>query len=272
MSTSLAKSRLSTQQARASKSTGTEALTKLSVTTLHTAFLQLSNITRVLLESAPFKHSFVERDVYWELFSDVTESENSALNIFLSTLKHHEKIMQEQRRRSLGEAQERLFDLLESAIAVQKRTVERLGETQEVQQGEKDDSPLGRARKRGADYRAAVLGGSDMLTGEEFGKKLGGGLTRQAVAAKRKAKEIFALSWGSRKMLYPAWQLETAIFGYPLKRVLAALLEKEDDPWVVYRFFTTPEAVLGDVTPLEALRSGRVDEVVSAAEAFANRD
>lgn len=272
MSTSLAKSRLGTQRARASKGTGADVLTKLSVTTLHTAFLQLSNITRALLESAPVKRSFGERHVYLELFSNVTESEKNALDTFLSTLKHHEQLMQERQLRNLGKAQGRLFDLLESAIAVQKLTVERLGETQEVQQGEKDDSPLERARKRGADYRAAVLAGPDMLTGEEFGKKLGGGITRQAVDAKRKAKEIFALSWGSRRMLYPAWQLETAIFGRPLKRVLAALLEKEDDPWVVYRFFTTPEAALGDVTPLEALRRGRIDEVVSAAEVFANRD
>jgi len=133
---------------------------------------------------------------------------------------------------------------------------------------ERASGELAKARDRGAEYRVNALRAGNTLSAEDIAGRLQ--LTRQGIDKKRTNGELFALSWGSRKLHYPAWQLEPGILGEPLKRVLAPL--KEEDPWNIYRFLTTPEALLGDATPLNALREGRVDQVEKAAIAFASRD
>jgi hypothetical protein len=125
---------------------------------------------------------------------------------------------------------------------------------------------LDEARARGAAFRAAIMDQPYMWTGEDVANRLG--VSRQAIDKKRQSGELFALSWGSNRVLYPSWQVELEVFPH-MKAVLGAL--QGADPWTVFRFFTTPEASGGDQTPLDMLRKGMATQVLEAARAFGER-
>lgn len=109
----------------------------------------------------------------------------------------------------------------------------------------------------------------------------GGCLTMQELLAKfpdhkadynllRSTKCLLAIYDGDR-YLYPVWQFNDEgriLDGLPL--VLRRLAP--DDAWVAIIFFLEPHPALQqndkEVTPLEALREGRVDDVVDAARSW----
>lgn len=165
-----------------------------------------------------------------------------------------------------AQAQQKRLDEKRKALIEAARRIEMKLRALPAEGAVAAQGPLARAHARGADFRAGVLAKPDMWSGEDIARRLA--VTRQAVDKKRLAGELFALSWGQRKLLYPAWQAEPGVFEH-MKPVLAIL--RKEDPWTIYRFFTTPEATAGEQTPLDMLRKGKAAEVVRAARAFVDR-
>lgn len=88
----------------------------------------------------------------------------------------------------------------------------------------------------------------------------------QAVDKRRSANQLLALTQGRRGYSYPSFQFEegTTLGGLePVLKLLSAL-----DPWMQLAFFTSPNERLDNETPIEALRSGKVSEVVKAAGGY----
>jgi hypothetical protein len=129
------------------------------------------------------------------------------------------------------------------------------------------EDPLAAARARGALVQQRLLraeGG--VASAEEFGRSLGG-LSRQAIDARRKRRKLIALDVGRHGYRYPVWQVQNGAVLPGLERVLAEL--GESDPWTQMAFFLNPNSWLDSDIPLAALRLGEIDRVVSAAELFA---
>lgn len=126
--------------------------------------------------------------------------------------------------------------------------------------------PLANARARGIGLRQQILARDDMLTVAEAAQALG--LTPPAVNDRFRAGKLIALEAGARGRRYPAWQFEDEIVGGPLEAVLGAL--EGLSSWTIYRFFTTPDRVLEDETPMEVLRRGDIEAAVEAARLLAS--
>ncbi len=129
------------------------------------------------------------------------------------------------------------------------------------------DDPLAEARLRGIEARRRLLDAEGGTMGVEVvAKRLG--LSRQAVDKRRLAGTLLALHVGKRGYLYPSWQFDDRAGGllHGLHRVLAALADH--DAWMQLAFLLNKNLRLGGGSPLAALRAGRVDEVVAAAEAY----
>lgn len=91
-------------------------------------------------------------------------------------------------------------------------------------------------------------------------------VSRQAVDKRRAANQLLALTQGRRGYGYPSFQFEEGKTLEGLEEVLRSLSAL--DPWMQLRFFTSPQERLGNKTPIEGLRSGRVDDVVTAASVY----
>lgn len=91
-------------------------------------------------------------------------------------------------------------------------------------------------------------------------------LSRQAVDKRRAANQLLALTQGRRGYSYPSFQFEDGKTLDGLEEVLKTL--RAVDPWMQLRFFTSPHERLGNKTPIEALRSGGVNDVVRAASGY----
>jgi hypothetical protein len=135
----------------------------------------------------------------------------------------------------------------------------------ETIQALKTDDPLGPARLRGLRERERLLsieGGTS--SAEDVANHLN--ITRQAVNKRRQQGTLIGLDAGRHGYLYPRWQFirEGTLPG--LEAVIEAL--EKHDPWMQHVFMVSPNGRLDDVTPLEALRSGRLDDVLKAALAF----
>ncbi|MGO8792128.1 MAG: hypothetical protein ACLQVL_32730 [Terriglobia bacterium] len=91
-------------------------------------------------------------------------------------------------------------------------------------------------------------------------------VSRQAVDKRRAANQLLALTQGRRGYSYPTFQFEDGKTLNGLEEVLRNL--RALDPWMQIRFFTSPHERLGNETPMEALRSGKVNDVVRAASGY----
>lgn len=91
-------------------------------------------------------------------------------------------------------------------------------------------------------------------------------ISRQAVDKRRRAGTLLALPLGRRGFAYPAWQLGPQGTLPGLERVLKAL--HGHDAWMKSLFLLNPNGELGMVSPLQALREGRLDEILRLAGAF----
>jgi hypothetical protein len=101
------------------------------------------------------------------------------------------------------------------------------------------------------------------LSPEDAGRLLG--VTRQAIDKQRRAGRLLAVSAG-RRWRYPAWQLADGHVLDGMPDALVAL--RTAAPWVKAAFFLSRNARLGGRRPLDALRRGRVGDVVRAARAY----
>jgi hypothetical protein len=91
-------------------------------------------------------------------------------------------------------------------------------------------------------------------------------ISRQAVDKRRAANQLLALTQGRRGYSYPTFQFEDGKTLNGLEEVLRNL--RALDPWMQLRFFTSPHERLGNETPIEALRSGKVNDVVRVAGGY----
>jgi hypothetical protein len=99
-----------------------------------------------------------------------------------------------------------------------------------------------------------------------------GGVTRQALALQIRNGNVLAYRSGGGDYLVPVWQFrpEGGIWeGLP--EVLRAIREKLDDtnPLTAFAFLLQAHPHTGGRAPLEALRAGRLAEVLAAVEADA---
>ncbi|MGJ7579424.1 hypothetical protein ACSFA3_04505 [Variovorax sp. RHLX14] len=115
----------------------------------------------------------------------------------------------------------------------------------------------------GAELRARIYGGPDMLTSDEFGKRAG--VSRETVNNRRIAGQLLALSKGGRSNRYPAWQLAKEV-----EAVMPRLLEilSAYGPLDIYLFVTSGKALLDGRTPLDCLIDGESDRVLEAAAIY----
>jgi hypothetical protein len=121
---------------------------------------------------------------------------------------------------------------------------------------------LATARTRGAEVKEELLADPDMLNTAAIADLLG--MSEEGVRLKRKRHEILGLESAKRGIRYPAWQvLEGRQLLPALPRLFAML---GDDPWRLFRFLQQHHNELGGDRALDALRLGRVDGVLAAAE------
>jgi hypothetical protein len=122
--------------------------------------------------------------------------------------------------------------------------------------------PLAKARLRGViAMRELLRGDGGSLTAKEVAERLG--ISRQAVDKRRKAGQLLALEPPKRGLHYPAWQFvdDGTLPGFAW--VLDAL--RDHDAWAQARFFVSGNARLGGRRPVDLLRKGSLEPVLSAA-------
>jgi hypothetical protein len=126
--------------------------------------------------------------------------------------------------------------------------------------------PIAASKLRGFELRQEMLKKAEgVLSSGKVAELLR--LSRQAVDKRRAANQLLALTQGRRGYSYPSFQFEDGKTLNGLEEVLRNLSAL--DPWMQLRFFTSPHERLGNKTPIDALRSGRVnDDVVRAASGY----
>jgi hypothetical protein len=124
------------------------------------------------------------------------------------------------------------------------------------------DGALEAARERGRRRAADILSGDEMLSADAFAARLH--ISKPTVHAKRQKHEVLALDGPKRGYRFPAWQIDQD--GKPYS-VLPRLFEQlGESGWTVYRFLTQRHSALDGITGLEALRRGKYEAVIEAAE------
>ncbi len=156
-------------------------------------------------------------------------------------------------------------DGAENITPIEERSVTIANQNQPGVGASELDRALGEARHRGQQRVSEILAGPEMLSADAFAERLG--TTRATVTAWRHRKQVLGLEGATRGYRFPEWQVGDD--GKPFK-VLPELFDRlGGDAWAVYRFLVQLHPELGDMTGKEALRKGRVSEVVEAAESVA---
>jgi len=127
------------------------------------------------------------------------------------------------------------------------------------------EDPIVASKLRGFELRQEMLKKSGgVLSSARVAELLN--VSRQAIDKRRAANQLLALTQGRRGYSYPSFQFEDGKTLDGLEEVLRNLSAL--DPWMQLRFFTSPHERLGNKTPIEALRTGRVSDVVRAASGY----
>lgn len=92
-----------------------------------------------------------------------------------------------------------------------------------------------------------------------------GGVSKQAVNDRIRRHRLLALRTGSGRLVYPTAQFDDHGVVDGLGDVLTVLAPDETEAWFVASWLTTADPALGGRTPVEALRAGEHDAVLSAA-------
>ena len=158
---------------------------------------------------------------------------------------------------------------LATAAETFERTLEDLGVS---------DRELGDPEELGR--RAALLATADALWSKRIGptfrrdqvQELLGVRSRQAVSQLSKRSRLLAIP-SHDGLTFPAFQFSPSGRPYDaMPAILAAIQDAEVSPYTIASWFTTPQRLLGRVTPATWLRRGRDGErVVEAARRSAAR-
>ena len=128
-----------------------------------------------------------------------------------------------------------------------------------------DHDPLAAAKARGIEKQRDLLAAEGGTLGvDELARALH--ISRQAVDKRRRGGKLLALPRGGHRWVFPAWQVARGRTVPGLEDVLSALGGR--DPWTSLIFFVTPNRLLNDRSPLQALRAGDLAAVVRAAEGY----
>ncbi len=128
-----------------------------------------------------------------------------------------------------------------------------------------DHNPLAAAKARGIEKQRDLLAAEGGAVGvDELASALR--ISRQAVDKRRRAGKLLALPRGGHRWVFPAWQVARGRTVPGLEEVLSAL--GGHDPWSALIFFLTPDRLLNNRSPLQALRAGDRAAVVRAAERY----
>jgi len=127
------------------------------------------------------------------------------------------------------------------------------------------EDPLTAARLRGVERQQSLVDKSGgVLKGEKAAELLG--ISRQAVDKRRRQGRLIGLTQGRRGYAYPVWQFEGGKTLANLEKVLDRL--QDHDPWMQLTFFLNANDRLDGSSPLDMLRSGKVEPVLEAAASY----
>lgn len=124
--------------------------------------------------------------------------------------------------------------------------------------------PLTEAFLRGSEMKRDMLkaeGGA--LSAQQLAEHLG--ITPQGLGRKRERNQVFWLDVGDG-YVYPAFQIGKNGLLPGIREVLDAFTL--DDPWMRVNFMLTGDQRLGGKRPIDQLRKGKIDDVVTAAAAY----
>jgi hypothetical protein len=91
-------------------------------------------------------------------------------------------------------------------------------------------------------------------------------ITRQAVDKRRRNGKLIGLNMGRHGYRFPIWQFTESGVLSGLEDVLAVLAPH--DEWMQAAFFLGKNPRLGDRTPIETLKEGKLGRVLDAAEVY----
>ncbi|MEH6952890.1 hypothetical protein V4R08_16740 (plasmid) [Nitrobacter sp. NHB1] len=128
--------------------------------------------------------------------------------------------------------------------------------------GDMLDTALAAARQRGSARVAEILNDTDMLSADAFAEEIGA--TRETVHKKRRRHEVLGLEGPKRGVRFPKWQVGESGGLIPSLPQLFEVLG--DHPWTIYRFLLEEHDELDGRSGLEALRAGRIADVMATAE------
>lgn len=127
------------------------------------------------------------------------------------------------------------------------------------------EDPLAVARLRGVERQRDLLTKSGgVLRGQDAAELLG--ISRQALDKRRRQGYVIGLTQGRRGYAYPAWQFEGGKTLNSLEKILGQL--RDHDPWMQLTFFLNANDRLNGNSPLELLRSGKVEPILEAAASY----
>jgi hypothetical protein len=91
------------------------------------------------------------------------------------------------------------------------------------------------------------------------------GVSRETIRKKLERKQLLALPKGSEDRVFPAFQFLGGAVLHGLREVLEAL---DTDPFVALSFFLTRNPFFGNMTAVDALKAGKIEEVVAEAGSY----
>lgn len=117
--------------------------------------------------------------------------------------------------------------------------------------------------ERGQVYRQGLVADKKLLTSGDTQKALA--VTRQALSAAMKASRMFTVEVDGQTF-YPGFFADGEVDRPVLEKISRALGNLPG--WMKWDFFTAVRGSLGGISPLEALRKGKVEEVERLAQAL----
>lgn len=218
------------------------------------------NASLKALEQAPFDEVAAVNQILQEISARVVKlNENS-----VSTNKTREQVTVKTSAEAMKAAQKE--DLMVRGLLARAR--EESVEAELTREQEHANSEvMSKLRKESASALQRRIGSKELLPPKEFQTALG--ISRQSINEAVKANRMFALLGPGGEYYYPAFYADGDLNRREIEKV-AKILGRVPAASKYY-FFTSKSEFLGSVTPLEALKKGRLDEVLIAATAFEER-